>query len=220
LATITDLLVDVDLRYRNTFTPAQKLVWANDEKNQLFEIFEIDLAPISFPLMAGVEFYEIPTGVDVDRIKTMTIQISDSDDPDFVPLPFKRNDDHHYAGYGGYWYTIVAEMFYINVPGTIVDDRQVYIYLDTAADDMTLTSDIVIPGRYLEILKLGILERIAGARKDIIMKNNYAMDKEQMIIEAEWRIKMNEPDFIQPGDVMPRKGRFRTGRYDYRYFSS
>lgn len=219
MATTQAILNDVDLRYRNTYTVAQKLVWMSEEQNELYEILEIDSAPVNFPLQTGVQFYEIPIGVDIDRIKTVSIQINDlTDFPDFKPLPFRPNDDNSYTYPGGLYYTIVGEAFFI--PYGTVDDRQVYIYMDTPPDDITdLNSEPGVPVRYQEILKLGVLKRIAMARKDVQMKNSYEADYEQKIADLEWKMKASEPEFRAPVDMMPRRSRYRTGYHDYRYFN-
>ena len=209
MATTQAILNDVDLRYRNTFTTAQKLVWMTEEQNELFEILEIDSAPVNFPLQTDVQFYPIPAGVDIDRIKTISIQVNDAaDTPEFRQLPFKPNDDNTYAG--GFYYTIVGESFFI--PYGAVDDRQIYIYMDTPPADITdLSSEPGVPVRYQEILKLGVLKRIAMARKDTQMYNNYTADYEQKIADLEWKMKMNEPEFRAPVDMMPRRSRYRKG---------
>lgn len=221
MATSQDILTDIDLRYRNTFTTSQKLVWMNEEQQELFQILEIDESPISFPLQTDVYFYPIPTGVDIDRIKTMTIQVNDADDPDFVELPFRKNDNREIVGYTGYYFSIVGETFFI--PNGTVDDRQVYIYMDTQPTEITtsnLNQEPSVPVRYQELLKLGVLKRIAMARKDDRMYNNYLSDYESKVAEMEWKMKLSEPEFRQPIDMMPRRSRFRRNTYDYRYFNS
>jgi hypothetical protein len=212
MATIQELLTDIDLRYRNTFTTAQKIVWMNEEQTDLFEIFEIDSPPYNFTLVADTYFYPIPAGVDIDKIKTIAIQIDDAAEPNFDELPFKRNDDRQFVSESEYWYTIVEDNFYINVPGDIVTGRNVYVYFDSAPTEISSSSVDVEPStpkRYQEILKLGTLERICAARKDIAMKNNFANEKEAKIADVEWRMKMSEPEWITPADYLPNAGRNR-----------
>jgi hypothetical protein len=214
------ILNDVDLRYRNTFTQPQKLVWMNEEVNELYEILEIDSFPVNFPLQTNVQFYPIPLGVDVDRIKTISIQANDSTtDPEFRQLPFRMNDDNSYTYVADLYYSIVGDSFFI--PNGTVDDRQIYIYMDTPPDEVNtsnISNESPVPVRYQEILKLGILKRIAMARKDITMYNNYNDTYESKISDLDWKMKMNEPEFRKPVDMLPRMNRFRTGRYDDRYF--
>lgn len=208
MASIQQLLDDIKLRYRHTFTNAQVLVWMNEEQRDLFEILQIDSPPYSFTLVASTYFYPIPTDIEIDKIKTISIQINDDTTPDFTGLPFKRNDDGQEVSIAEYWYTIVDGNFYINVPGGPVANRKVYVYFDKSPAEIS-TANLAIepstPAKYQEILKLGTLERIAAARKDIGMKNNYASDKEQKILDATWHMKTNEPEFISPIDVLPKR---------------
>ncbi len=215
MATVQALLDDVSLRYRHTFINAQVIVWMNEAQTDLFEVLEIDSTPYSFETVEDQFLYPIDTGIDIDRIKVITIQINDATTPTFQELPFKRNDNNQYVSESDYWYTIIEDNFYVNVPGGAVDDRFVYIYLDTAATAISASSLGVSPAtptRYQELLKLGTLVRVAGARKDIDMRNNYAAEYEEKIDDLMWKMKMNEPEFIQPVDVMPRSRRNRNGR--------
>lgn len=211
------LLSDIDLMYRNSFTPSQKLVWMTEEQDDLFEILEIDLSPIAFPLQTDVQFYPIPTGVDNDRIKTMTIQTNDADLPEFSPLVWRRNDDRQYVEYAELYYSIVGGSFFI--PNGTIDDRQVYIYLDKPPAILVLGEEPSVPVRYQELLKLGTLKRIAMARKDVLMKNSYEADYQEKIGDLILKMKQSDPEFSAPIDMLPRSSRHRTGRYDRRYFS-
>lgn len=223
MATSQSILNDINLRYRNTFSTEQKLVWMNEEQRELFEILELDSVPFSFETVANNYLYPIPNGVEKDRIKVMTIQINDATSPDFTEITFMENDNRQFAPYGGYWYTILEDNFYINVPGGPLDDRLIYIYLDQEPEEIAssnLSVDPAVPVRYQELLKLGTLKRIAAARKDVDMYNNYVSDYEQKIADLEWNMKMQEPEFRQPIDMLPRANRTRRGRGDYRYFNS
>lgn len=204
MATIQQLLDDVNLRYRNTFTIPQKLVWMNEEQRDLFDILQIESAPFLLTMTAGLSVYPIPSEIEVQRIKTISIQASDSE---YIPLPFKRNDDNEVASETEYWYTVVGEVFFFHVPGGAIEGRSIYIYHDkkpTEISDTALGEEPDTPKKYQEILKLGTLERIAAARKDIGMKNNFASEKEQRIADVLWDMKMNEPEFSSAMNVLPR----------------
>ncbi len=209
MPTRQQILDDVDLRYRSTFTTAQKLVWVNEEERELFEIIEQDSVPYSFELVADTYFYPIPEGVDVDKIKVISVQTNESTtDPSFDELPFKRNDNDQEADEGDYWYTIVEDNFFINVPGGPTTGRNVYIYLDTSPTEWTtsnLSAAPDTPTKYQEVLKLGILKRICAARKDVNMYNNYASEREIKIDDIVWNMKLNEPEWVQPINVLPRR---------------
>lgn len=210
MSTRTQLLDDVNLRYRNTFTTDQKLVWINDYEKDLFEIFEIDAPPYNFTTLADEEYYAIPNEIDINKIKVVNIETSEGV---YEELPFKRNDDKQYVSESEYWYTIISDLFYINVPGGAVVDRNVYIYHDVKPTEWVtgnLSLEPDTPKKYQEVLKLHLLEMIAGARKDIDMKSNYALEKEKKIDDFLWNMKQSEPEFIPATDVMPKISNGRT----------
>jgi hypothetical protein len=202
MASSQSILDDINLRYRNTFTTSQILVWMNEEQQELFETLELDAPPINFPLQTDVQFYAIPVGIDIDKIKTVTIQINDDPTlPDFSELPFKRNDDRQYTNGTELYYTIVGDSFFI--PIGALDDRQVYVYMDSNPAEITLNLTVSpdLPTKFQELLKLGTLKRIAGARKDTQMYNNYSADYEQKIADILWNRKLSEPEFTAPIDM-------------------
>lgn len=209
MATSQVILNDVDLRYRNTFTTDQKLVWFNEEQRELFDILELDSPPYTFQTVEGENFYPFPDEFDVTKIKVVTYQYDDSDSPSYVEIPFYRNDDFQAASYGQVWYTITSNAMYLYVPDDVPADRNVYIYCDSDPDEVTtsnLSSAPNLPVKYQEILKLGILKRIAMARKDVLMYNNYTGDYEQKIADVLWEKKLKEPEWTKPIDVNPRVG--------------
>lgn len=207
------MIDDVNLRYRNTFTTEQKLVWINDYELELFEIFEIDAPPYNFMLVEGENYYPIPDEVNIDKIKVMTIERGEGN---YQELPFMRNDNKQHVSESEYWFTIVSDLFYINIPGGAKSGQNIYIYHDinpTKWETSNLDMEPDTPRKYQEILKLHLLEMIAGARKDVVMKNNFLMDKEKKIEDFLWQMKMSEPEFISAADVSPKAGRGR--RYSY-----
>lgn len=214
MASVQLLLDDINLLYRNTYTTAQKIVWMNEVQNDLFEIIEVDSDPYSITLSEGVNLYDNDPDIYFDRIKTLTIQVNDADPPTFQELPFKRNDNNERVSVTDYWYTIVGKQYYFNIPGGTIGGRLVYIYLDAAPVALTAGSigmEPSVPPRYQELLKLGVLRKIAGARKDVMMRNNYDMEYQQKIEDLILK-KLSEPEWTAPLDVMPRAGgRWRRG---------
>ena len=220
MSTIQQLIDDINLRYRNSFTNSQIIVWMNEEQRELFEILELDAVPFSFSTVASQYLYPIPDGVEIDKIKVMTYQINDTD---YIELPFKENDNRQFVSVSEYWYTIVEDNFYLNISTAPIDDRLIYIYVDQEPEDISASSLNVepsVPIRYQEILKLGTLKRIAMARKDTVMYNNYMADYEQKVADLQEKMRLQVPEYHKPIDMLPRFNRYRTGRYDYRYFNS
>lgn len=219
MASSQAILDDVDLRYRNSFTVSQKLVWFNEEQVELFDQLEIDSPPYTFATVEDENFYPFPDGFDITKIKVVTYQIDDSDTPNYVEIPFMRNDDNQTSTYGNPWYTVTSDAMYLYVPTSVPADRNVYVYCDadpTEVSEGNIGSRPDLPSRYQEILKLGILKRIAAARKDAQMQANYNDDYEQKISDIMWGKRMKEPEWNSPVDMIPRSNsRNYRGVYYY-----
>lgn len=214
MATAQAILDDINLRYRNTFTTSQVLVWFNEEQRELFDVLEIDSPPYTFTTVLDENFYPFPADFDVTKIKVVTYQTDDADDPNYIEVPFKRNDDNQYGSYS-VWYTVTSDAMYLYVPDSVPADRNVYIYCDsdpTEVTTSTLTIAPDLPTKYQEILKLGVLKRISGARKDIQMRNNYDMEYQQKIDDVLWGRKQKEPEWSSAVDMMPKAGSRRGSR--------
>jgi hypothetical protein len=223
MAIVQSILDDVKVRYKHTFTTDQVLVWGNEEQRELFEILELDSVPFSFSTVAGQYLYPIPNGVEKDRIKVITIQVGPATNPNFIELPFMENDNRQFARSWDYWYTILENNFYINFPSTPVDNMLIYIYLDQQPEAMSSTNlsiEPAVPLRYQELLKLGILKRIAAARKDTVMRNNYDAEYTDKLSQMQEKMSLQIPEYHTPIDTLPRANRLRNSRYDYRYFSN
>lgn len=213
MSKIQDIFADVLLRYRHTFSNAQLIVWYNDIMIQMFEQLEIDSEPFGFLLVEGQNYYPIPTGVDVNKIKVMTIQTNDGDPPVFEEIPFFRNDNNQMSDVAGVWCTIIGDTFFINAP--IVQDRMVFIFMDRTPLSVTvgdLGEYSELPYKYEGLLKLRLLQRVAEARKDVTFANNFKMVADEMEEDYVWSSKMNEPEFTPAVDMMPKAGRYRNYR--------
>ncbi|OZB90059.1 hypothetical protein [Paenibacillus sp. XY044] len=205
----SELLPDINLRYRNTFTDTQKYGWMNDEQNDIFNNFKIERDPVPIPLVTGSKLYYRPDELKyIDQVRAATIQINaDKDNPVFDDLPYYRDFNNVVAEYSP-WYTFLgSDKIYINVPNADLTGRYVYFFLDASPSPIVDgTSQISVPDKYLEILKYGVLRRIAEARKDIVMVSNYANSREELINDFLWKEVTDEPEWITPIDVMPRAG--------------
>lgn len=214
MPTSSDILNDVDLNYRNTFTVDEKLVWFNEEQQELFDILELDSPPYAFTTVEGQNFYPFPDQFDVTKIKVVTFQTNT--DKGFIEIPTKRNDDNQYTPYGCPWYSVVSDSFFLHVDNSVPDDRIVYIYCDSDPTQVTtanLSSSPDLPTKYQEILKLGILKRIAMARKDLVMMATYDDAYQSKISDVLLDKKLKEPEWPTAIDVLPRAGLRRSRAY-------
>lgn len=205
MATTTEIMADINLRYRNTFTNAQKLVWLNEELRELFDVLEIDSAPYAFDTVKDINIYPFPDELDFTKINVVTIQRNHtSPNPTYQEVPYRGNDDNVYAP-DGPWYTIVSNTMYLDYPGGVPDGMTVYIYCDSDPSiviESTMNLACELPEKYQEILKLGVLKRIAGARKDIVMRNNYDVEYQEKIADVLWSRKLKEPEWVRPTSSM------------------
>lgn len=218
MASSQAILIDVDLRYRNTFTTAQKLVWFNEEQIELFDQLEIDSPPYTFATVADEHFYPFPDGFDITKLKVVTYQNDDTDTPNYVEIPFLRNDDNQASNHGTPWYTVTSNAMYLYVPNSVPADRNIYVYCDadpTEVSEANIGSSPDLPTRYQEILKLGILKRISLARKDQPMHDSYDAAYQEKISDILWKKVLKEPEWIQPIDMMPRAGNRVSTRRNY-----
>lgn len=222
MATSLAIISDIDLRYRNTFTPAQKLVWFNEEQRELFDVLEIDSPPYTFATVLNENFYPFPDQFDITKIKTVTYQTDDTADPEYIEVPFLRNDDNQSAAYTNPWYTVTSDAMYFYDGETVPADRNVYVYCDSDPTEVTtanVSSSPDLPTRYQEILKLGVLKRIAMARKDVLMHNNYDASYQEKIMDAMWLKRLKEPEWVNPIDVNPRAGDVTYWGYPWGWYS-
>lgn len=216
MATSQQILTDVDLRYRNTYTTDQKLVWFNEEQQELFDILEIDSPPYTFQTVEGENFYPFPDGFDVTKVKVVSYQINDASNPEYVELPMYRNDDNQYVSYGRPWYTVTSDAMYLYDGDTVPGERNVYVYCDSDPTEVTaanIDTSPDLPTKYQEVLKLGILKRITAARQDLEMNAYFRSDYEQKVSDLMWMRNLKEPEWVGPVDVLPRASRSRVGRY-------
>ena len=205
-----EIMNDINLRYRNSFTTEQKLIWLNEEQRELFDVLEIDSPPYGFTTVSDNNYYPFPAGFDVTKIKVVSMQVNDStDSPAFREIESKRNDDNVYAT-NGYWYTVVSDSMFINSPGDMPANRLVYIYCDADPTEVTLSTMNLppdLPTKYHEILKFGVLKRIAGARKDAVMQSNYDASYQEKIVDVLWERKQKDPEFVQPTSTQKFRSR-------------
>ncbi|KWX71623.1 hypothetical protein AMQ84_27260 [Paenibacillus riograndensis] len=201
MATASSLLNSINLMYRNSYSTADKLVWMNEEQRELFDLLEIDSEPYAFVTVQDNNYYPFPAGFDVTKIKVVTMQITNSSpNPTFQEVTPKQNDDNVFAD-NCPWYTIVSDAMFLSYPGGVPDAVAVYIYCDADPAEITevnLNLSPDIPVKYQEILKLGVLKRMASARKDIVMHNNYDAEYQEKISDVLWLRKLKEPEFTQP----------------------
>jgi hypothetical protein len=215
MSTVQQLLDDINLRYRNTFTTDQKVFWMNQVQRHIYQVVRHESEPFLFTTVADIAFYPLPDDCDIKGIEQITIQIDNDTDikkQDYEQLEYRRKDEP--ASVGDRFYSLVGrDIFLYPIPTTDTAGRNVYIYYAKTPKELlstNLTAEPDLDKNFQELLVLGTLERICAARKDVQMKNNYASDFMVLLDDYEFMYKMTDPEFLQPIDVLPRRGRYGT----------
>ncbi|KAG3046006.1 hypothetical protein PC121_g20948 [Phytophthora cactorum] len=187
--------------HEDLITGAQKLVWMNDEQNDIFQSFKIESDPVPVPLVTGSKLYLRPPEIKyIEQVRAATMQLNSSgNDPAFVDLPFRRNMNDVGANFAP-WYTFLgSDKMYINLPNTDMTDCIAYFFIDAYASPIEDGNTVLsVPDKYMEIMKYGVLRRIAEARKDTSMVNNFTSSRNEIMDEMLWTEVTNEPQWVQP----------------------
>lgn len=196
---VQDLLSDVDTRYRNTFTPAQKVTWMNLVQRQIYQAVRHDAAPTKLWTIANQALYTLPSEVVVKNIEQVVLQDQNSN---YIPLQFRKiTDESTYQ----YYSTLNNQLFIYPTPTQ--STLEIIIYhskIPTDLDSNKLYSKPDLDEDWHELLILGTLSRVAGARKDAVMKNNYDSDYQLLLDDYMFMNKVSDPDFTTPVDELPR----------------
>lgn len=191
--TLQQLLDDINLRYRNTFTDAQKVAWMNQVQRQIFSQVPHEATPYTFPTVDSQAWYPLPADCRPNKIRKVEIETATAND--FDELPFRAIDDR--VNRTDSFYSLVQQTMYLNpVPDGATAGRDIFIYYYKSPTELSSTALTVTPDletEYQELLILGTLERIAGARKDVVMKNNYADDYAVLFAEYKREFYDNSP---------------------------
>lgn len=212
MPTVQQLLNDIDVRYKNGYTDAEKIFWMNQVQKQIYQRVPHESPPYAFVTVADQAFYALPTDCDLRGIKQVTLQIDNdttAGDKDFIKLPYKRKDEP--ADTYERFYSLVERNLFLNpMPDTNTADRDVYLYYDKKPTDLTTTTQTPdLDENFHELLIYGTLERVTGARKDSTMKSNYANDFNILFAQYEQMYQPNFPEYVTTRDVLPKRGRKR-----------
>ncbi len=215
MPTLQQLLDDINLRYRNTFAAAQKVIWMNHIQRQIFQSVRHEAAPYYFTLVDGQAFYPLPSDCDVKGIEQVALQV-DSDtgtNADYEQLDYRRKEEPAYKEEK--FYAIANGNIFVNpLPNSTTAGRRVYVYYTKKPAEISDTALNVKPDLeedFHELLVYGTLEKIAEARKDVAMKNNFAASFTELFDSYQDQYDMADPEFVQPVDVLPKaRSKFRV----------
>ncbi len=220
MSTVQQILTKVDLQYRNSYTPSQKVDWMDTVQRQIFQKVKHEAPPYVFTTVSGYAFYPLPSDCDPKGVKEVTIETK-ADSEKYVTLNFKNVSSNEIVSELLQFYSIQGnENIFINpIPTDETEGKNVYVIynkkptaLSSTDAGLAATPDLEVD--FHELLELGVLERIARARGEITDKNNFAADFNILMREYMDQFKEVLPEYIKTKNVLPQRRNYgRRGRY-------
>lgn len=214
MSTVQEIITAINLQYRNSYTTPQKVEWMDKVQKQIFQKVKHEAEPYTFETVEDNAFYPIPSDCDPKGIKEVTIETGVGTDK-YRTLHFVNVSSNQRVGEQQEFYSIQGnENFYINpLPTADTEGKNVYVIYNKRP--ATLSSDTAglaaVPDLnvdFHELLELGVLERIARARGEVVDKNNFAADFNGLLREYMDQFKEVLPEYIKTNNVLPqRRGR-------------
>jgi len=205
LATLQQLLDDIDTRLVNTFTATQKISWINSHQLEIWrylastELYEFDT-------VAGQSIYAMASDMRIDMIKSVLVSNSTTIDgtEGYTTYEYAGPDDEFD---GSAYYDALGSLGIYPVPstatGTGYNVKVSYEPSPVALSTNTLTTVPSINVEYQDILKFRTMKIIAqsGNNPDVELANNYQREEDSIMK----KIIMNY-----------NKGKFKKPRNTYR----
>lgn len=208
MPTAQQLLDDINDRYRNTFTDAQKIRWMNEVQRQIFQYVPHESPPYTFTTVADTSYYALPSDCEPQLIKYITIERKAGTD-DFEKLEYRQPEES--VGENEEFYTIVNNLIYINPkPTSTTEGKDVFLFYNKKPAELNTTALNTKPDleeNFHELLVYGVLERVCASRKDSIMKSNYASDFEVLFNRYQEIYKNTKAEFVRTIDRLPKRAR-------------
>lgn len=215
--TVQNILDDIDARYPNDSTNAEKLVWMNTAIDKLYSnIGCINITEIDTVEDTGI--YTLPTGVKMENIISLTVSIDDEDGStetnqrEYQPL--RPTDDLR-----NYTYFHVKEGYFGIYPEPEEDDRVIRITYRKETSTLT-TSDLSenleddLDKDYYEAIKLYVLFILCEVDGNTAEANNYRTryNAEMANIKIDEYTKLGKFPTVRDVTKKPsRTRRFRRG---------
>jgi hypothetical protein len=206
MPTVNQLLTDIDRRFPNTFSQADKIDWLNEVQDEVFreaaihEILEIDT-------ISDVPFYELRDEdeiIEFEMVKVLTVDNKEYEPAD-ITQDSRSNIFYKILDYNN----SEAPMFGI-YPTPTVDGKKIRIFYERRPTPLSVSNLNAIPDLkedYQVILKYGVWIIIAEAMDDIVKANNYTLryNAEMKKIKQERYEKMAK--YPSTKDVMTKRHR-------------
>lgn len=205
MSTVAQILLDTKTRYRHIYSDATVIGWLDIVQQKLWNIVPRDATPVTVTLN-GTGQYALPTGIKRRNIKQVSMGPTGGT---FTILPYREL--HEVDGKG---YSLLNNFIQVTEPTPTVPPtvNELHIFYDkvvpTPLASLPQTALPELDETYHELLTLGLLEMIAGARKDIKMKNNYGSEFNTLLGDFMIERIDDEPDYPSCKDELPRRARY------------
>lgn len=198
------IMADAKTRYRHIYSDATIIGWFNIVLKELWKIVPRESFPATIALN-GTQLYDLPNGIKRKHIKKVTKGVIGGT---FTPLDFVEVNESSRAN----GYSLMANQIVIEEdPNNTIEYILMIYYQKTIPDEVTelnLSDPPDIDESYEELVTVALLERIASARKDIKMKNNYASDYQFLLGDFAMEALTEDPDYPSCRDELPRRSRY------------
>lgn len=214
MPTIQEIIDEVDLTYRNTYTPEQKIKWMDAVQRQIFQVVPKESPPYVFTTVAGFSFYALPEDCDRFGIKEVTIERAAGTEK-YDTLPYISIESNQEIGETSKFYSVLQDQILINpLPNADSEGKKVYVIYNHRPAQLNDPDSIPeLEEDFHELLTLGVLERVARARGEIEDKNNFANDYNLLFRQYKEIYKLRQPEYYKINDVLPRRrGSVRSSR--------
>ena len=203
--TVRQIIADIDRRYPNTYTEADKISWINDTMRQIYN----DIAVkdfYSFYTRKGQRVYTLPEDCDMRGIKSVEIsEKAKKDESDnlgrLYELHFALRDKDMFAHS---YYDAMNGLIGI-YPEPKESGHKVNIYYDKRPKMITSLDDYIqLDDQYVDLVKYNVIAIIAmsGHNPDIEVANEYILLYNNLVAEANQAKFEQQPQYPVVKDAM------------------
>lgn len=208
MPTVQQLLDDINLRYKNSLTTAQKIYWMNRVQKEIFQEAPHEAPPYYFTTVDRQSFYPLPSDCDPDDIIKVTIETKPGSN-EYDPLTYKEFSSDEIVSAQDKFYTTYDRNIYINPqPTTETAGRKVYIYYNKKPAELSETNLSASPDlqeAYQDLLVYGTIISIAEANEDVAMVNNYVGKYNALLRKLQLEKLHKMPKYPSTKNVLPRR---------------
>lgn len=219
--TLQDLITDIDDRYSNSFTDAQKIRWINTSLLDVYTYIAVDKIS-EVTTTADTAMYAFPDGCEAENVESMTISLSAETDDNEVAQrslkPLNLNDPIEQ-----YSWVVPKDGYFIVYPTPTATGQVIRIYHQvkpttyTESDLATADLEDELNSDYFEAVKLHVLFIMCEANDDIMKANNYAFRYNEELKKLKHYEYKKAGKYPTTRDVMKMANRsYRTRGYQVR----